>query len=431
MTRVNPPFFLFCGIVFLIPFFRVQLQYDFRFYIGILYVMHIIFTNKLVLETDKIFNFKNHIAFYLWILLTTFFTSNLSYSIQYLTNYFFLATFFLFTIYYITNYARLILTLKVLVASFILQIFIVIMQFKGVEAFYLVDKENIGLNTGMNEASTGSVRYWGSFGEALVLSTYLTTIGIGLALYLIAQLRSKVVSCVVISVIFFAIYLTGSRAGLSIFSILLITYIYRERIVKRSTLVLASVLFIILGYFYVGSILIADANLSRFSDLREGDMRFKLWTEGFKIIANSPLYGSTIGSLNYSLKEYNLLPDYATTINASGHVENSYLTILFSTGVVGFAFFFYIVRYPFILIKKYLPIDNLKISGRKNLLKSLIYSYTALLLCMFTEPSIGVQMRNTMLFMFINAIVCCVVNINVHDNTTIRRYAGPKTMAFH
>ena len=398
-------------IVFLIPFYRVQLQYDFRFYVGVLYVCYLFSTGSFFIKTNQSFTFKNHLAFYAWAIITTFFTVNPDYSIQYLSNYFFLGLFFLLLVHYINSYNRAIIVSKAIVASFFVQMFIVFMQYLDVKAFYLNDVENLGLNTGMAEASTGTVRFWGSFGEALVLSTYLTTVGVGLIVYLLANYRSKLLTYIILGCILFSIYLTGSRGGMSIFIVVSSVYLVRARIVSKPIFGIALALLILGGYYYFNLVVQADANLARFNQLRDGDMRFKLWTEGFKIIADSPWVGSTIGCLNYSLKKYNLLPDYVFTMNASGHVENSYLTILFSTGVIGFIFFISIVRYPLRLIKKYRLNALASTAPYRTVLRAYTYSYVALLLCMFTEPSVGVHARNTMLFMLVSGLLCCLATV--------------------
>lgn len=413
MKNLNLPVSFLCGIVFLIPFYRVQIQYDFRFYVGILYLIYVLSNNNILITVSRYIHLKTHFAFYLWVFITAFFTVNIDFSIQYLVNYFFVSIFFLLVIHFIDTYQRVIFISKVILASFVLQLFIVTMQFLGYEEFYLNDIENIGLNTGITDANVSNVRYWGSFGEALVLSTYLATIGIGLTVYMISVYRRKFFTYALLCFTIFCIYLTGSRAGLSIFVIVMGVFLVRSRIINRPLLVAVLSLFAIAGYYFFDLVIQADANLARFSQLREGDMRFKLWTDGFSIIVNSPWVGSAIGCLNYSLKYYNILPAYVSNINASGHVENSYLTILFSTGIMGFVLFVGIVRYPFVLMKNYhlkkMYIDK----PYRNVLRAFTYSYTTILLCMVTEPSVGIHMLNTMLFLLINGLICCLVNVGV------------------
>lgn len=415
MKKYNFPLVFLYAIIFLIPFYRVQIQYNFQLYIGIAYFIYLVSTNNFLIKTSKNLSLKTYAGFYIWTAFSTFFSVNFDYSFQYLINYLFISIFFLLAVHYINSFEKVIIATKIIVASMALQIFIVYMQYVGVKSFYMNDVNNLGLNTGMTENSTGIVRYWGSFGEALVLSTYLTTIGVGLSIYLLSKYKNNLFTYIVIFTILFSIYLTGSRAGISIFLLMITVFVFRSRIFKNPITVAVLFLLVLVGYYYFDFVVQSNANLARFSQLKEGDIRFELWTKGFSVLTDSPWVGSSIGCLNYSLKKYQLLPDYVTTINSSGHVENSYLTVLFSVGIIGFIFFLGLVKYPFDLIRKYhlnkLPEDV----PFRILLRASTYSYTALLICMFTEPSVGVHTRNTVLFMLANALICCLANIYIRE----------------
>ncbi|MBC3795329.1 O-antigen ligase family protein [Spirosoma utsteinense] len=317
---------------------------------------------------------------------------------------------------------------KIIIASYVLQMFIVLMQYLKFESFYLNDVENLGLNTGMTQNSSGGIRYWGSFGEALVLSTYLTSIGIGVSVYMISVFKKNIVTYILILTIIFTIYLTGSRAGLSIYIIMICVYLFLSK-VSSLFMIIGLILFVLIGsQFSILSFIGASENLSRFAQLQGNDARYVLWTKGFNIIYNNPIFGSSIGCLNYSLKEHNLLPGFVSTINASGHVENSFLTILFSVGIAGFLFFLGLVFYPLTLIRRYHLMTLSDMSLYKAITKAYTYSYISLLLCMFTEPSVGVHMRSSMVFIIMNALVCCLAKIYVIDNDMLNSKSSIKSL---
>ncbi|WP_165358835.1 O-antigen ligase family protein [Spirosoma sordidisoli] len=345
---------------------------------------------------------------------------------QYLNNYLFVGLFLFLTVHYINSSKRLINASKILACSYFIQLFIVFMQYAGFKAFYLSETDNLGLNTGMKEASTGTVRYWGSFGEALDLSTYLTTVGIGVMVYLISIHKNKWITATTLCLTLFGIYLTGSRAGMSIFIAVFFIYLIREKIFSRTSFVIFTSICITLIYNIYDLFLKSDANISRFSQLREGDFRYVLWTKGFQIVFDSPIYGSSIGCLNYVLEKYGILADFATTSSASGHVENTYLTILFSTGFIGIILFFNLVRYPIRLMNKYKFIKFSKNTTNHQITKVYAYSYFSLLLCMLSEPSVGVHMRNTLLFVLISAFIYSSIILSLKNRLNHDEIDTPK-----
>lgn len=397
-------FFIIC---ILIPFYRVRIQFDFRLYVTLLFFINYFIEGNIAIVNNKSVQLFHYLLFYFWLLLTSLFSFNYEYSYLFLNYYFFEFLFFLLVLKYINNYEKLYLLSKVIILGYFFQLFIVFMQFLGFESFYLNKIENLNQNTGMGNQDKVGIRYWGSFGEALSLSTYLTSIGIGFLVFLFEAGINKSKIIIFFFIALFFVYLTGSRSGLAVFVLTFFSYMYLNR---RKDLIIyisfLSCIVIAIFSFNMEKLILLNSNLSRFKDLRESDFRYRLWTEGFKIVVDSPLYGSTIGCLNYKLKEYSLLPSFVETINATGHAENAYLTMLFSTGIIGFCLFLYIVLYPFNQIKHYqLILDKENDTKLLKLLKSYKYAYISILFCMMFEPSVGMNFNSTLHFMLLSGVI--------------------------
>lgn len=404
-------FYFFCIVCFLIPYYKYRLQFDFRLYVAILYFLNFFFTSKLTILNRNNSYFNSFRLFFVWILLTSFFSMNIEFTLFFVERYLYIFIFFLLAVKSLDSLKRIQSLNNFLIFGFFLQIFIVIMQFIGVKAFYLTPDKDLNQNTVVTDLSGEilSTRYWGSFGETLALSTFLSFIGIGFLVYRFEKYGISLVNFFFVVLNVFVIYLTGSRAGLAIFVVTLVVYLYRNSTRRGTILVISSVITLLAITTYdLIKIFSSDSKISRFAAIKSGDLRYRLWTEGFKILSDSPIYGSVIGCLNYKLQKYNLLASFVKGIQPVGHVENVYLTYLFTTGIVGFILFLRIVFKSvrnIIYFDKKMHTEKIVNQDVAHLSKAYKYSFCVLLSCMFFEPSVGTIMSSSMNFLLICAIM--------------------------
>jgi|GEM_PF-2620059 hypothetical protein len=226
-----------------------------------------------------------------------------------------------------------------------LSVFIGVMQFLKVPAFNLFKDDDLNANTSyVSEGDAVDVlRVWGPFGNALSFSFYLSVAGM-LSFYFFHSVRKKkLISWAIFGMSILGICLTISRMALFafIFCVALVYYLSIDRR-RRARFMAVIIVLAIVGILGLSAIASNDPILSRFSasqdDFETG--RLALWDVGYRVWMNNLFFGTGPGNLNEQL--YNngwriVGKDIIET--TPGHVENYYLTVLFTFGLVPFLIF--------------------------------------------------------------------------------------------
>jgi len=300
--------------------------------------------------------------------------------IRYLLNYL-----SCFTIYYVlmVNYNsdnfRTALNKSLLIGLGIV-IFIVLMQFLGIKAFYLTQIDDLNQNTNFENATNSfEIRYWGPFSSSLILSTFFVGLSVFFLHLFSFRYKRFYSSLFLFGLFLLLVFLTGSRSGLLLFVFFGIYILIKVYGISRKTLIAFTG--IILAFFFVFFEKIQNTYfLSRFESF-ERDWRFIAWLKIPELLEVNYLFGVGAWNINPYLFDLSIAPPYILNSKGLfGHVESIYLTVLVSTGLIGFYFFIvFLFGQKFILRnKKYLTEIN----------KSGKYAYYSLLTCGFFEPSI-------------------------------------------
>jgi O-antigen ligase len=169
---------------------------------------------------------------------------------------------------------------------------------------------------------TGTLLDPGFTGIILALTTLLA-LGIKL------QPKLKILSVTLPTA---ALLLTYSRASYIAFLVGLVVFALMGKKLKKG---LVAVLIFLAVLFLLPQAESEGTNLLRVYSLFQ---RMETWQQGILIIRNNPVFGVGFNLLRYAKLRYGLLgEDWQTSHSASG-LDNSYLFVLATTGVVGFIF---------------------------------------------------------------------------------------------
>ena len=288
---------------------------------------------------------KYLILFYVMGIISTFFAENLDlaaeelfYNLQFLTIYLILS--------YVTFYEGAVKAIyKGLLLGFLLAMFIGLMQYLGVPGFSIFSADELNQNTlyVSDDALINVVRIWGPFGNALTFSEYLSIAGIILFYYFKYYKLNRLLAYIILGLTIFGISLTLSRTAFlalctAVFLVEFLMATKKRRIIYTISFVFTIFcLSILLGTLSNNNPIISRLMESQ-SDFKHG--RLDLWLTGFKVLADMPFFGAGPGNLNIEMHHHgwSFLNRKAIT-QVSGHVENYYLTVLFTWGIVGFIFY--------------------------------------------------------------------------------------------
>jgi hypothetical protein len=239
-----------------------------------------------------------------------------------------------------------------LMCGFCVSIFIALMQFLKIPGFNMFKDDELNANVYFSSQgdSADVLRIWGPFGNALTFSYYLSVAGCLLFYFYFYVLKRRIIAWAVFGMTLFGISVTISRTALFafLFCLGLVHFFAISRRKRISFLFIATVLFTI-GSIYLNSLAADNPLLSRFNstqdDFKGG--RLNLWQTGYKTWLNDIFFGTGPGNLNRKLYENGWRAIYTDTMdNTPGHVENYYLTLLFTFGLVAFYFYLlFIIRY--------------------------------------------------------------------------------------
>jgi len=311
-----------------------------------------------------------------------------------------------------------------LLIGFLISCFIAVMQKLGVQQFYIFTKGELNINAGLiKENNTTLTRIWGPFGNSLGFSEYLATVGIALYSYFRWIKKNRLAAFGIIFLAIYCIILTVSRTALFAtgFTLLILEFIYGRLTGKRAVLYVVSIVAILLIAFLLLSPAIEDTGnplLQRLTnasqDLKEG--RLNLWVKGFSAFQKNVFFGVGPGNLHMALSAEGFPMTSELISNFDGqHVENYFLTVLYTFGIVGFTFFmtifFYLIKYSyrlFLLLNK-----KVQITAYGGAFFGAMITFTILNI---TIPALVSELSIKMMFIFM--IVIINNSFLTYDNVT-------------
>ncbi|OGG02907.1 hypothetical protein A2W14_00125 [Candidatus Gottesmanbacteria bacterium RBG_16_37_8] len=132
---------------------------------------------------------------------------------------------------------------------------------------------------------------------------------------------------------------------------------------KKLVLYLIISLFLSLSLFFLPRPGGEGVKLERFFSVRE---RLSNWQSAGQLIKQNPLLGVGFNSLRYARKKYQLLPENWLTSHSAAGIDNSFLFILATTGVIGLAVYLYFLA---VLFKKS------AVLGRSAIIAAVVHSF--------------------------------------------------------
>lgn len=300
-----------------------------------------------------------------------------------------------------------------LMFGFCISIFIALMQFLNIPGFSMFKDDQLNANVYYSSQADAVdiLRIWGPFGNALTFSYYLSVAGCLLFYFYFYVLKRRIIAWAIFGMTLFGISVTISRTALFAFLFCLaLVHFFAISPRKRIIFLLSAVVLFIVGAIYLNTLEADNPFLSRLNstqdDFRGG--RLNLWQAGYKAWLNNIFFGTGPGNLNRKLYEsgwHAMNTDMMD--NTIGHVENYYLTLLFTFGLV--AFFFYLLfqtrflQAAFRLLKKGLSDEGLKSGAAAGI------PFFGSILCMvlnnMTNPAMNFDVRLQVLMILQMAIV--------------------------
>jgi O-antigen ligase len=168
-------------------------------------------------------------------------------------------------------------------------------------------------------------------------------------LYLLKEVENKKhlfwdLSLLVMSLL--CLLLTYSRASFFAFWVGLVVYFMWQ---KRVKLPLFLIILFLVSIVFLPQKFGEGTNLLRTSTIYS---RLGSWQEGWNLFLQKPIWGHGFNSLRYVKKAQGILDERWQQTHAGAGVENSFLFLLATTGIVGAGFFFKFIKS--ILAKNYL-----------------------------------------------------------------------------
>lgn len=297
--------------------------------------------------------------------------------------------------------------------GFALSVIIAALQYLEIKQFYLFTPEELNGNAGLVKENMSRVlRIWGPYGNSLSFGEYLSLTGIALYSYFrMAKRRNFAAFCILVAAIF-SVYLTVSRTAIFslVISLIVVEFIYKlGQTSKKPIFALAGSLIIVAAIFLLAPGIQENGNplISRFSnmsqDLKVG--RLNLWIKGFDAFLHDVFFGVGPGNLSLALSAQGYPLTSVVTSNFDGqHVENYYLTVLYTYGVVGFFFF---IRLCYLLLSySYQLFLLLRGKMRTSAYGGALFpAVLVFLICNITIPALVSEQRTKLLFIFLIAII--------------------------
>jgi hypothetical protein len=302
---------------------------------------------------------------------------------------------------------------KGILIGFVLSCAIALLQFFGFKQFNIYSDSELNHNAGLiTEHSVKVLRIWGPFGNSLTFSEYLSIAGISLYSFYRFINKNLLFSFIVLLLSFICSYLTLARTALfaTAFALIFIELIYTlgSSSKKATYLILFSIILVFTVLLFSpgiqdngNPIITRFANVSQ--DLKAG--RLNLWIKGYEAFLGNVFLGVGPGNLHSALsaKGFPMTSEIIAQYDGQ-HVENYFLTILYTYGLLGIFFciriFFYLVNYSFKLFELLKgKIESFAYGG------AMMGAVIAFIINNFTNPALIFDQRIKMMFIFVIVVI--------------------------
>lgn len=210
-------------------------------------------------------------------------------------------------------------------------------------------------------------RITSTFGNPNFLGSFLAiTLPLTAAFFLTSANRKKLVYLAIFLTGFVALLLTRSRGAIaaSILSFLLLFGIIvfgrsREFIEKRKPFAVLGLLVVVMLVVFILVDSGAEGITKRFSETSPGEgsmfYRLKIWESTLNLIRHNFIFGTGLGTFQIYFPQYTF-PDFYKLVPIGNllHAENEYLEVWSESGIVGLAFFLWIISGVFYLALKFI-----------------------------------------------------------------------------
>jgi O-antigen ligase len=336
-----------------------------------------------------------------------FITDNYSLGVTQVMNYVEVAVVYLIVSELCYNESTIKWLFRGLILGFLVSFFIALMQKAGYTAFNLFQEDDLNLNPNTTyvskENQVDAVRIWGPFGNALTFSLYLSVVGVVLFYYYRLYKQKQLYAWIIFAMTMLSISWTISRMAFAAF---LVSIFVIEMIIANRFQRIRNIL-IILGLAIVFSLVktsLSSSNelVSRITDTHDDfkEGRLDLWIIGYRIWMENLFFGAGPGNLNLELYKHGLvgLDPYVMQF-IIGHVENFYLTVLFTFGLVPF------VCYVLFIISYFRAAIALFFHGLRTDVNKIAMPLLAGFICFFINnlinPVLNTDQRIQMLFVLL------------------------------
>lgn len=339
------------AILLLLPFYQVFIYFR---YMSLLFVFLAMWQGddrQFVQYAKEPVN-RWMIIFFILSLVSGFLSADVFRAITPITDLMFFYLMFLLSSIGISRQLTTSLVPKILLWSLLGSVFIQTMQLYGVQAFYIYAEDRLNMNTGIGyDNSDRVVRYWGPFGNALTFSSYLAILGLFLFGYYNSspQKKARRLSYTVLAIAVYGVILTSGRTAFIslVVGLLIYTFVkdWKKALVLMVCLVVVGLLFsAVIDQFLSGA---TRGIYQRFTNLGDDkSYRTETWMRALPVLLESPVFGTGPGNLQTQIAPLvrSIFINDKDALNLPwGHVENTYLSVLYTFGLSGFACFIYML----------------------------------------------------------------------------------------
>lgn len=339
------------AIVLLLPFYQGFIYFRY---------MILLFTFLVLWQGDdrRLLQYRNEpinrcmVAFFVLSLLSALVSADITRAVTPITD---LAFFYLLFLICSAGIQRQLLTPlipAILLWGLFSSVFIQTMQLYGFQSFYIYAEDSLNMNTGLAyDNADRVVRYWGPFGNALTFSSYLAVFGLFLFGYYHNSLskRTRRLSYVVLAVAIYGVLLTSGRTASISLVVALLAYSFAKD--WKKAIVLTGILaVIVLVFSAVIEQVLSGASLGlyqRFTNIGDDKgYRTETWMRALPVLLDSPVFGTGPGNLQTQIAPLirSIFINDKDAMNLPwGHIENTYLSVLYTFGLSGFACFMYML----------------------------------------------------------------------------------------
>jgi len=282
------------------------------------------------------------------------------------------------------------------------------MQFTGNKLFFIQSEESLNQNTNIDSASWG-IRVWGTFGNALTFSNYLSVVAILICTKTIFSTKNTLFSFFLFLFTLIVLFLSGGRTASISFALIYLIALFKFSPIKNKGFIIVSIGSLLISTFFLSSIVPSFEIFSRFIDSKDDFEygRWYKWLSGMDIFYNNFLLGVGPGNLNLALRKYPVNEITSESVYfLGGHVESVYISILATFGITGFgllSILLYKMLHRIVKIRK-----EIKTGIYFEYYTSLIFGWVVMFINMITNPAILVDDRIKFLFFLLIALTIII-----------------------